>query len=521
MRRTIYSLLMLLSVVFTACHKDILNDIDGLKGDVADLQTRVEALEAQCKQMNTNIGALQTIVNAMQQNDAVTSVVAITNASDTTGYNITFVSGTNITIYNGTKGNDGTAPTVGVRQDTDGIYYWTLNGEFLKDAEGNPLPVTGTDGAAGVTPLLQIDDNGYWQISYDDGATWTTLGQATGDTGETGKRFFEKFEFTESSATITLADGTKLILPRTNGENDHTLTYDANGGEGTMVTENVWSQRVITTVKDCAFTRMGYTFLTWNTQPDGTGITYAAGSSINLKENTTLYAQWLDIRFSIISGKKVLFAPGNLQYKAFEDTWRFAEHQYDYIGDANSNISSTYAGWIDLFGWGTATNPTNTSILESDYTFTDQGTNVIGDYPTNTWRTLSKGEWEYIIKTRTNASSLFGFAKVNGINGVILLPDSLTTLSGITFNAGAAKFSNNEYTTKQWQQMEDLGAVFLPVAGNRYGTEVYNVQSQGYYESSTEYNSLYASQLFFSENWVTCSACSKCTARSVRLAQDF
>ncbi len=520
MRRTIYSLLMLLSVVFTACHKDILNDIDGLKGDVADLQTRVEALEAQCKQMNTNIGALQTIVNAMQQNDAVTSVVAITNASDTTGYNITFVSGTNITIYNGTKGNDGTAPTVGVRQDTDGIYYWTLNGEFLKDAEGNPLPVTGADGADGVVPLLMIDDDGDWCISYNGGADWEKIGQATGDKGELADTLIQNIAYTDTKITFTLSDQTVLTLPRTDIEQYFILTYCANDGTTTTITDTVWSQKLLS-VKTCIFKRNGFKFLEWNTNADGSGYAVVAGDKLQLTHNDTLYARWIDARFSVASGKKVLFAPGNLQYQASTNTWRFAEHQYDYIGDANSNISSTYAGWIDLFGWGTATNPTNTSILESDYTFTDQGTNVIGDYPTNTWRTLSKGEWEYIIKTRTNASSLFGFAKVNGINGVILLPDSLTTLSGITFNAGAAKFSNNEYTTKQWQQMEDLGAVFLPVAGNRYGTEVYNVQSQGYYESNTEYNSLYASQLFFSENWVTCSACSKCTARSVRLAQDF
>ncbi len=518
MRRTIYSLLMLLSVVFTACHKDILNDIDGLKGDVADLQTRVEALEAQCKQMNSDITTLQTLIAALQQNDMISSIAG----NETEGYTITFVSGKVITLKSGTTGADGNSPVIGAKQDSDGIYYWTLDGEFLKDADGNALPVTGTDGAAGVTPSLQIDDNGYWQISYDDGATWTTLGQATGDTGETGKRFFEKFEFTESSATITLADGTKLILPRTNGENDHTLTYDANGGEGTMVTENVWSQRVITTVKDCAFTRMGYTFLTWNTQPDGTGITYAAGSSINLKENTTLYAQWLDIRFSIISGRKVLFAPGNLQYQASTNTWRFAEHQYDYIGDANSNISSTYAGWIDLFGWGTATNPTNTSILESDYTFTDQGTNVIGDYPTNTWRTLSKGEWEYIIKTRTNASSLFGFAKVNGIKGLILLPDSWTTPNGITFNAGTAAFTNNVYTITQWQQMEVLGAVFLPAAGFRYEKNVNKVQLKGNYWSSTENGASYAYILNFGDNLLEPQVDRyRCNGHSVRLVREL
>ena len=53
-------------------------------------------------------------------------------------------------------------------------------------------------------------------------------------------------------------------------------------------------------------------------------------------------------------GKPVYFSQGNLQYQASTDTWRFAENQYDMIGEDNSNISSTYDGWIDLFGWGTS-----------------------------------------------------------------------------------------------------------------------------------------------------------------------
>ena len=72
------------------------------------------------------------------------------------------------------------------------------------------------------------------------------------------------------------------------------------------------------------------------------------------------------------SGKKVIFAGGNLQYNAAQNKWRFAEHQYDIIGDASGsgNITGTknngvaYAGtitdrstqdkWIDLFQWGTS-----------------------------------------------------------------------------------------------------------------------------------------------------------------------
>ena len=62
-------------------------------------------------------------------------------------------------------------------------------------------------------------------------------------------------------------------------------------------------------------------------------------------------------RFTISeNGDKACFSKGNLQYKASTNEWKFAEHQYDFIGEGNNNISSTYNGWIDLFGWGTSGN---------------------------------------------------------------------------------------------------------------------------------------------------------------------
>ena len=473
--------LILMALALTACHKDILNDIDGLKGDVADLQTRVEALEAQCKQLNSDIATLQTLITALQQNDMIASIAG----SETDGYTITFVSGKVVTLKSGATGADGYSPVVGAKQDSDSIYYWTIDGEFVKDSVGNALSVTGADGATGITPLLQIDETGYWKISYDNGTTWTTLGQATGDAG---KSFFKKIEFTESDATITLIDGTKLILPRTtDGENDYTLTYDANGGKGTMDTETIWSQ-LVTTAKECAFTRTGYWFLAWNTQPDGTGIAYEAGSPIILKENTTLYAQWIDPRFTVSATRRVVFSPGNLQYQAYPDkTWRFAEHQYDYIGSANQYIDFYNEGWIDLFGWGTGDDPTKTSGDANDYsTFTDWGTNAIGDYAANTWQTPTTDEWVYVFQTRANASNLYGLATVNDIKGLILLPDSFSISDGITFKSGHASYTNNAYTTTQWEQMEAHGAIFLPAAGSRNDTDVYNVQERGFYWSSTE-----------------------------------
>ena len=201
--------LLLLSItlcVFSACHNDIWDAIDGLDG-------RVTKLEELCKEMNTNITALQTIVDVLQSNDFITNIVEIKKEGKVVGYTITFGKHDPITIYhgqdgkdgqngtNGKDGQDGITPVIGVAQDTDGVYYWTLNGEWLLDDNGNKLPVSGKDGVNGtdgkdgqdgadgkdgITPLLKIE-NGYWYISYDNGATWTESGKATGDNGQDGQ----------------------------------------------------------------------------------------------------------------------------------------------------------------------------------------------------------------------------------------------------------------------------------------------------------------------------------------------
>ena len=526
-------LLLITLLVLTSCHKDILADIDSLKTDVDSLKTRVERLEQQCKEMNTNIQSLQTLVSALQQNAMVSSLAPITQGSDTLGYTITLTNGQSLTIHHGQDGTDGTAPVIGVRQDTDGLYYWTLNGEWLLDADSHQIPVTRTNGQNGLTPQLKIQDD-IWYLSYD-GTNWQPLGPATGEQGDPGDQgpdgansdsMFQSVTATDTAVTFTLADGTTLTLPLADtNEVYYTLTYCANDGTTTATTDTIWSQKILT-VKTCTFKRLGCKFLKWNTNADGTGHSITAGDKLQLFHNDTLYAQWHRLysgAFSILESKQVVFALGNIQYQASTNTWRFAEHQYDYIGDANKNISTTYDGWIDLFGWGTGNNPTNTSSTNRFYaTFTDWGTNVIDGYAANTWRTLTNAEWGYVFNTRTNAGGLYGFATVNGTKGLILLPDSWTTPNGITFNAGAVNYTNNVYSTTQWQQMELAGAVFLPAAGYRSGEYVYSVQEDGHYWSSTARNTNYGYYLIYICDSAPCLGFFNLyTGRSVRLVQEL
>ena len=236
--------------------------------------------------------------------------------------------------------------------------------------------------------------------------------------------------------------------------------------------------------------------------------------------------------FSISTSKQVTFSPGNLQYHPANNEWRFAESQLDYIGNANGNISSTYNGWIDLFGWSTSTTNfgVSTSTDYNDYSgsFVDWGTNQIGSDAPNTWRTLTYDEWNYLLNNRNNASSLCGVAQVNGVNGLIFLPDNWTCPAGVTFKSG---FHSNygdlyyaayqTFTADQWSKLEKSGAIFLPAAGYRYGTDVYGVQNYGSYWSATENSSDNAYYLSFYSDEASMGLSTRDLGRSVRLVKDL
>ena len=232
--------------------------------------------------------------------------------------------------------------------------------------------------------------------------------------------------------------------------------------------------------------------------------------------------------FSVSATQQVHFSQGNLQYQASTNTWRFAEHQYDYVGSANSNINSTYSGWIDLFGWGTGNNPTLASINYRDYsTFVDWGSNAIinGGNAANQWRTLTQSEWDYLFNSRTNASSKWGTGIINGVSGLIILPDSWTLPSGCSFTAGFANsygdWTHNSYILAQWAEMEAAGAVFLPAAGNRIGIGVESVGDRGYYWSSSPDDEVIAYFMNFYSNYLNAANYgSRSSGFSVRPVQD-
>ena len=206
-------------------------------------------------------------------------------------------------------------------------------------------------------------------------------------------------------------------------------------------------------------------------QPVQLNVVVTRGSSVTLKGTF----------FSVSATKKVYFSQGNLQYLILrgsgEKIFRFAEHQWDFVGDAekgnvyyngqkcNNNRYSDmqYKGWIDMFAWGTGDKPWSGSTDNAVYAeFHEWGANQIsnGGNQANLWRTLTKDEWVYLFSERDNASTLRGYGTVNGVAGMILLPDNWEMPTGV-----AAFQPTFSYTANDWTKMENNGAVFLPAAG--------------------------------------------------------
>ena len=234
--------------------------------------------------------------------------------------------------------------------------------------------------------------------------------------------------------------------------------------------------------------------------------------------------------FTVGESQKISFSSGNLQYHPADNKWRFAENQTDYIGESNRNMSSSYNGWVDLFYWSSSKcrfGVTKPDITTDAGLFVDWGTNQIGNDAPNTWRTLSYDEWDYLRHMRANADVLCGVAMVNGVNGLVFLPDNWTCPLGVTFKPG---FHSNDgvdyyaayqtFTADLWLKLEAAGAVFLPAAGI-FNYNLMGSQDVGGYWSATQQNYYYIYYLYFSSTKAEVDEYTRGFRISVRLVKDL
>ncbi len=277
--------------------------------------------------------------------------------------------------------------------------------------------------------------------------------------------------------------------------------------------------------------------------------------------------------FSVSPTKQVYFSKGNLQYQASTNTWRFAEHQWDYVGgkeyeytpdglaydsinignvtgSSNSNMSSTYSGWIDLFGWGTSGRnhgavhyqPWSTSTKNEEYYAygsadknlfddtgeADWGYNAInGGNKEGQWRTLTKEEWEYLLFDRPGCR--FAYAKVNDVAGLVVLPDnwnvSVYYLDRIN-DEGADPNYCNKISASDWINiLQANGAVFLPTSSVRYGrilqgpSGMYPREAR-YWSASSNDNTSYCVGFTSWGGRISLGNGAKCAGLLVRLVHD-
>ena len=195
---------------FASCTKDLENRVSKLEDSVESIQKQITELT---EKLNSEVSALQKLIDALENNVYVTGVSNIMEGDKVIGYTITLSKGPAITIYHGTdgkngsngiNGNNGKTPEIGVVVE-DGVYYWTVNGKILTDADGNKIPVYAKSDA----PQFKYED-GKWWISTD-GQNWSALVSAAGNAGDS---IFSDVRYDGTTVTIVLQDGTEIVLPR-------------------------------------------------------------------------------------------------------------------------------------------------------------------------------------------------------------------------------------------------------------------------------------------------------------------
>jgi hypothetical protein len=135
-------------------------------------------------------------------------------------------------------------------------------------------------------------------------------------------------------------------------------------------------------------------------------------------------------------------------------------------------------------------------------------------------RDMIEAKGNTVFCNDAGANLLNGVARVNGICGLILLPDDWVCPAGCKFSPGFGNYDNQTYTISEWIILENAGAVFLPAAGNRYGSSVNNVQTWGFYWSSTAYDTYSSARcLEFTSSQARVDRESYCYGLSVRLVK--
>lgn len=240
-------------------------------------------------------------------------------------------------------------------------------------------------------------------------------------------------------------------------------------------------------------------------------------------------------RFSVSPTQQVYFSKGNLQFLYFSQTWQFPQNQWDCVDNLATEVIC-YFGWATS-GWNVGNayyqpwdfdlnNPSfygpSEHDLTGEYVNCDWGSNPIlnGGGQPHQWRTLTESEWRYLFSRNTNSGMVAVLATLNGVNGIIVLPDDWD-VSYYPLNPGNANgYGTNIIDASQWGLLEQYGAVFLPAAGYRSGNLIYGTGEVGGYWSASYSDATHAVSPYFNITGFDIIPAERSFGLSVRLVQD-
>lgn len=256
--------------------------------------------------------------------------------------------------------------------------------------------------------------------------------------------------------------------------------------------------------------------------------------------NTQLVTAELPGKFSVnAEGKQVQFSQGNMKYMKSHEFPIISDRQWEELDGYNQWIKKAdYINWLDLFGWGTGTNEEliKYDTLAPYATFTDWGNLDYRNLSDGavTWRTMSADEWEYLLNGRENAAQKRAIGGVRWAQqaasaqpGAFLLPDDFVLPDSLKMDVNATSFYKNTYSFGEFYQLQQAGAVFLPLDGYRKDTVVYDYDGNtssfptvGHYWTSTPDGELNAKSIKIDKTGVSIESAERCLGMSVRLVKD-
>ena len=305
-----------------------------------------------------------------------------------------------------------------------------------------------------------------------------------------------------------------------------TLTLDC--GDGVALSE-ANSTTFYVALPQGEYTNLKFTLnggLSWSSEAFSMNLTAGKLRTKELIGVDVVKPATLPGEFSVSANTKVRFSRGNLYHNGADDAskmnsnlpsgWNFYENQYDCYASGTTSVTDEME--INLFTWGYGTWSTvyDTQLYETGSTMTDWGTapGLPSAGEGKKWSTLTKDEWNYLLNSRTastigsTSNARYAEVKVNGVCGMMLFPDEFTWPSDVTskpatFNTNSSTWNDGvDYGTADFGKLESAGVVFLPAAGYRLGSYVYDVGSDGYYWSSTYDDSSSAYGLRFNSGGV-------------------